>query len=192
MDLQLQRGLDEAQDLFSFFSAPLNISSRIYARTASFCSERSGHFDGFDQGISFFLPNMTWIQPVGWVHAMISDTWAEIVLAADYTALPASMPFIAQLTADRSTFVLRAVNMANVTQQVSVQLTGGAFSFVPGSDGSVSVLTGSDPQGDNPPSDPLSISPTWTQATVFAANSVSLDLPPYSFVVGTFPVQPSA
>merc|ERR1712000_557880 len=50
-------------------------SSRLKFRTASFCMERSGHFDAFDQGISFFLPNMTWLQPPGHVHAMIKDTW---------------------------------------------------------------------------------------------------------------------
>ena len=27
------------------------------------------------QGISFFLPNMTWLQPPGFVHKLIKDTW---------------------------------------------------------------------------------------------------------------------
>jgi hypothetical protein len=40
-------------------------SSRLKFRTASFCTERSGHYDAFDQGIAFFLPNMTWLQPPG-------------------------------------------------------------------------------------------------------------------------------
>ena len=31
---------------------------RLLLRTASFCSGRSGHFDAYDQGMSFFLPNM--------------------------------------------------------------------------------------------------------------------------------------
>ena len=44
------------------------VGKRLKFRTASFCNERSGHFDAFDQGISFFLPNMTWIQPPGYVH----------------------------------------------------------------------------------------------------------------------------
>ena len=35
---------------------------RLKFRTVSFCSERSGHFDAYDQGISFFLPNMTWLR----------------------------------------------------------------------------------------------------------------------------------
>lgn len=54
--------------------------TRLHFRTASFCTERSGHFDAFDQGISFFLPNMTWLQPPGYVHKMIADTWATKAL----------------------------------------------------------------------------------------------------------------
>lgn len=54
----------------------------MLARTASFCTSRSGHFDAFDQGISFFLPNMTWLQPPGHVHAMIASTRQPNALAA--------------------------------------------------------------------------------------------------------------
>jgi hypothetical protein len=28
-----------------------------------------------DQGLVFFLPNMTWLQPPAYVHQMISNTW---------------------------------------------------------------------------------------------------------------------
>jgi len=66
------RALDEAADLNAFFTAG---NSRMLARTASFCHGRAGHFDEFDQAISFFLPNMTWLQPPGHVHAMITDSW---------------------------------------------------------------------------------------------------------------------
>ena len=39
-----------ALDLNDFFN---NQDSRIHARTASFCTERSGHYDAFDQvGVS--------------------------------------------------------------------------------------------------------------------------------------------
>lgn len=33
----------------------------------------SGHYDNFDQGIAFFLPNMTWLQPPGYVHQMLVE-----------------------------------------------------------------------------------------------------------------------
>jgi hypothetical protein len=59
------RALTEAQDLNDFFNAG---NPRFHARTASFCTERSGHFDAFDQGIVFFLPNMTWGMPPFYTH----------------------------------------------------------------------------------------------------------------------------
>ena len=43
------RALGEASDLNEFFSALPPLVDRLVARTASFCNERSGHFDGFDQ-----------------------------------------------------------------------------------------------------------------------------------------------
>ena len=69
-----ERALQEAADLNAFFSAPVEIQSRLLVRTASFCTERSGHLDAFDQVISFFLPNASWLQPPGHVHAMIART----------------------------------------------------------------------------------------------------------------------
>ena len=96
----LQRGVEEAADLITWFTQPPAVSDRLIARTASFCIQRSGqmrdiwdqvrragagHFsppraDFADflpppaapsphatrqllfQGLSFFLPNMTWMQ----------------------------------------------------------------------------------------------------------------------------------
>ena len=49
-------------------------------RTASFCHGRAGHFDEFDQAISFFLPNTTWLQPPGHVHAMVHASWQPAVV----------------------------------------------------------------------------------------------------------------
>ena len=53
----------EATDLNDWMNCGEQQCTRLHFRTASFCNERSGHFDAFDQGISFFLPNMTWLQP---------------------------------------------------------------------------------------------------------------------------------
>jgi hypothetical protein len=52
----------------------------MHARTASFCTERSGHYDAFDQGLVFFLPNMTWGQPPFYVHSMIKNAFFENAL----------------------------------------------------------------------------------------------------------------
>ena len=51
----LQRGIEEAIDLSDWFNAQPPFADRLFGRAASFCSERSGHFDAYDQGISFFL-----------------------------------------------------------------------------------------------------------------------------------------
>ena len=67
-----RRALSEASDLNDFFQAPGEMQSRLLVRTASFCTERSGHFDEFDQGICFYLPNQTWLQPPAHVHAMVA------------------------------------------------------------------------------------------------------------------------
>ena len=51
----------EAQDQNRFATYPGRL---LLGRTASFCVERSGYNEGAanDQGITFFLPNMTWMQ----------------------------------------------------------------------------------------------------------------------------------
>jgi len=68
------RAAKEAADLNVWFACAEPWCRRLKFRTASFCNERSGHFDAFDQGISMFLPNMTWMQPPGWVDGWM-DTW---------------------------------------------------------------------------------------------------------------------
>lgn len=70
----LGRALSEGSDLNDWMNTAPPIVGRMVARTASFCNERSGFFDGFDQGLSFFLQNMTWLQPPGYVHKMTSKT----------------------------------------------------------------------------------------------------------------------
>jgi len=51
----MDRALDAAIDLISWFNCAEAFCSRLHFRAESFCTERSGHFDEFDQGISFFL-----------------------------------------------------------------------------------------------------------------------------------------
>ena len=83
----MTRAAKEAEDLNAWFNAgATSVGKRLKFRTASFCNERSGHFDAFDQGISFFLPNMTWIQPPGYVHKMFHETWQPHGLAVNITA----------------------------------------------------------------------------------------------------------
>ena len=73
------------QDLNAFFNmaGPPSTSGepipRMKGRMASFCSERSGHLAShWDQGISFFAADRMWLQPPGWVHKMVHDTWQPL------------------------------------------------------------------------------------------------------------------
>ena len=122
----LQRALDEAADLIAWFTADTAVTDRLYARTASFCNGASAGFDSWDQSLSMFLPNMTWLQPPGHVHAMIKATWAEKTLAAAVDAGGSQAPFAAQRTADGKTLVLRVVNSGDGALPVQVALGGAA------------------------------------------------------------------
>jgi len=139
------------------------------------------------QGISFFLPNMTWLQPPGFVHKMISQTWAETTLASVLSndTSGGAVSAAAQRTADGSTLVLRAVNTGNVAQSLAATVSG--VSFV-GNNGTSWTLSGSQ-YGDNTPSSPTGISPVQAPVATSSATTVTLALPAYSFVVATFNVQ---
>jgi len=105
------RAMQESLDLMDWFNTIAPIEPRLRGRAASFCMERSGHYDNFDQGITFFLPNMTWIQPPGYVHMMITQTWADQALNLAWnTTKSNSYAVSAQKTADNTKLVVRAVN----------------------------------------------------------------------------------
>jgi len=77
----MRRALTEAVDLNQFFnynrpSTGGGPRPRLKGRMASFCMERSGHLcSDWDQGISFYSADRMWLQPPGWVHAMIHQHW---------------------------------------------------------------------------------------------------------------------
>ena len=56
----MTRALNEAADLIDWMTTPEAVASRLYGRTASFCTGTSNNFDSWDQGLVFFLPNGTW------------------------------------------------------------------------------------------------------------------------------------
>ena len=110
----MQRALAEATDIADFLASTDTVGlqgkpPRMKIRTASFCTERSGHFDAFDQGLIFFLPNQTWLQPPAHAHAMITESWCDRVLNISYgRALGQSASAFMQ--ADQSRLVVRYVN----------------------------------------------------------------------------------
>ena len=193
----LRRAITEATDLQAWFNVDASTQSRLIARTASFCTERSGLFDGFDQGLSFFLPNQTWLQPPGYVHAMIASSLSQAPNALKVTLdQPTSQPpysASAQISADGSTVVVQLVNgidsATNTSGNVTISFAGG--SFVPS--GPVTVTMLATPEAvngapwetsSNTPAQPELVSPSTTGATWPAGSSTwTVALPPYSFTI---------
>jgi len=184
----VKRMIHEASDLNDWFNSELNSTtgavSRLHFRTASFCAERSGHFDAFDQGISFFLPNMTWLQPPGYVHKMISDSWhagaVEITLAplAMGTGALSQYSASAVLSDDKATLVVRFANSQPTPIAVTYTLPAG-FSSV----ASQLQISGTDLNAQNSPGDPTAISPQ--SSTLDFASEASVSVPGQSFTVWT-------
>jgi hypothetical protein len=185
----LQRGAQEAADLIEWFNAPPQVSSRLRARTASFCTQRSGQMrDQWDQGLSFFLPNMTWLQPPGVVHQMISATWLPNALAVTTQGgdQRGGISAAAQISNDGKTVnVLLANNdwgaiPGNVTVALSGFTPAPAFDFwlmaEPG-EGAVNATTG------NTPANPTYISAVKTAGAWPSSGPLQLHIPPLSFAI---------
>ena len=163
----MSRALMEANDLNAWFNCADDWCSRLHFRTASFCTERSGHYDAFDQGISFFLPNMTWLQPPGFVHQMIAQTpaWKAVAVmvksgesSAGVSPPPAALSVSAQTTDDGKRTFVRVATGAN-----AVDLVINAKHFGAAAVGTAVVeattLSATSLDDANPPGDPARISP---------------------------------
>jgi hypothetical protein len=132
---------------------------------------------------------MTWLQPPGYVHSMISSTWAEQTVRATLAPDGGSLPVAAQLAAGGKTLVLRAVNAAAGAQPVNVTLTSGAAA---GPTYSLWTLGGGgyDLGDDNTPAEPAKIAPVAsTPAIAPGATAFSLTLEPHTFAVLSIALQ---
>lgn len=195
---QFQRALEEAYDLLDFDNAPPGVSARLRGRFASFCNERSGHFTRYDQGLSYWLPNATWLAPPGQVHAMraaslsVCTVRAPVAPAAPRRAagtrgddtgaqppLPATVTWSAAASPARDAAVLRIVNTQNETVAVTVRLTN--FAGVGTAVGAL-LDTGGDLNATNTPACPTAVAPRPLAINVGAP----FELPPLSFAVITF------
>ena len=87
------------------------------------------------QGIAFFLPNSTWLQPPGYVHQMITQSWQPSALNFSATsggavvASPQTL-FSAQKSADGEKLVMRLPAYAN-TCNMTPGGSGGASELLP-------------------------------------------------------------
>lgn len=188
----LLRMVNEGTDLvrYWFNATAAALTPRLRGRSTSFCTERSGHFEHppWDQGHIYTLPNMTWLQPGGWVHAMIARTWAEAALPFELVGGNASaLSVAAQRSDDGARVVVQLVNGALEPAPVTLALSDA--SFVP--TGPVGVWTLAEPgpgapnmSAANTPANPMYISPVLTNTTWPAGSrSLGFTLPAFSFTV---------
>ena len=203
------RALQEAADLNAFFSAPPAMQKRVLVRTASFCTERSGHYDQFDQGIAFFLPNQTWLQPPGHVHAMIAKSRylnaRNVSLVAGRTAnrttagtsfagaslAGGGLSVSAQSSDGEESTVVRIVNPyaapigPSGMQNISVAVTLGKAMNCGAC--SVSVLAADSPDMANPSWAPDLVAPKAAPCALTDARTVTLaPLLPFSYSIVEF------
>jgi hypothetical protein len=172
----LERALSEAADINDWLNADSADLGRILARTASFCTERNGHDDGsqWHQGLSFFLPNMTWLGPAGQYHAMLATTWANGSLAVDYnTKGPVSVS--AQKDEAAGRVVVRIANSNPNPAVVQLIITG----FASQTNVRVTTLNGTSLTQTNTPAQPFAIAPVVTQMQIPSGGG-NVTVPAYS------------
>jgi hypothetical protein len=119
-----------------------------------------------DQGISFFLANMTWLQPPGHVHTMISDSWAEFTLSFHADTMPANLTFNAQKKASGG-LVFRAVNHGSAPLPVTVAMEGAAPLSSTSAEAAVSTLAGNSCVSNTHAHTPFPLHDTRAMACVF-------------------------
>ena len=127
-DHTMHRALTEGRDLNLFFRYA---NPALQGRAASFCMERSGYNSGFanDQGLIFYLPNTTWLQPPAHVHAMITESWqphsANFTLGSGCSSLNVSAGDVsAAVSADGQAASVRIVNEGAAPLTVKVSIGG--------------------------------------------------------------------
>lgn len=175
------RALSEAEDINDWFNADVAVLNRTIARTASFCSERNGHDDGsqWHQGLSFFLPNMTWLGPAGQLHALIAQTWAGGALNVTYNL---KGPITASAQKDQNNrVVVRLTNKDAAPATTKVVLNG----FASKSTVKVTTLRGASLDQTNTPAQPMAIAPVVSTVTLGSGGG-NVTLPPFSAVALEF------
>lgn len=184
-DHTFRRALTEAADLNQFANEG---SVRLQGRAGSFCMERSGYNEAGanDQGIVFFLPNMTWGLPPFYARKMIADTWQPAAVSVTSDAGPspciAGHPqncecrYSAQMSADAKTLVVRYVN-DGPAQALALNIKG----FTPAPTAKLWVMQSDDLAAVNTPAEPTKV--VFETSTVPTASLAALMVKTQSFII---------
>jgi hypothetical protein len=180
------RAAQEAADLNVWFGTLPPAAGRLVARTASFCNERASNYDAFDQGLSFFTQNASWLQPPGFVHAMITATWADNAVDVQWLAGGGANAVItasAQVAANGTTAYVRLANPGAEASTVGLQLSG--WKTVSPAVTSW-TLANADANAANTLAQPSAVSPVVANLNLPCSPACNVTLPAYSFVIYAF------
>ena len=192
----MSRALMEGGDLNQWLGEAA-IAKRLHGRYASFCVEHAPpHLDdlGFTQGLASFLPNTTYLQPPGWVHAMVSDAWQPLAVPVSWTrpgpatvgdAWNATFTSSAARSKDGTSLVLRITSNASAPIRVLIVLEPAAVEphVLKGWDNATyvaRVLSAPSLDAINTPAAPRAVAPVQHPA---ASVREPLQLPAHSFAV---------
>ena len=182
-DHTVHRMLEEAQDLISFFNADI---PQLHFRAGSFCFERSGYQEGGlnDQGISFFLPNMTWLQPPGFVHKIVSKVMFTKAAYSDVTGCTEGCDATqcatahVQVSDDGKNISVYFLNMTPDKVSLTLKLSNKWKASSPSTVQAVQIQS-PDLQQSNTPSNPTAVSPQLVTLDI----SKAIQMPAQSFTV---------
>jgi hypothetical protein len=108
---------------------------------------------GLMQGLAFYLPNASWLQPPGYVHQMYAASWLDGALATKQQG--AALSISAQVASDRSQLRLLVVNNRTTAINASITIVG----WQPRADAWMTTLHAPDLGSANPPGIPDLIAP---------------------------------
>lgn len=150
--------------------------------------QRAGQLrDPWDQGLSFFLPNMTFLQPPGVVHSLMSSVWSKNALAVNVTAGDLHwFSSAAQISDDgtRVNVMLANLDYGVSTNYATITLLG--FTPAPAADLYVVAEPGTGPVNStagNTPANPTYVQAVRTPFAVPATGPIVVTLPPLSFSI---------
>lgn len=118
----LSRALGHARQINRFS----RLGEDFYIDTSANCLQAQSRNDnGWDQGIMFYLPNMTWLSPLGYSIQMISHTDQPNLLEFhDDSSWNGTLDILAVQSKDGMTTVVRVVNTASYPVNCSLTLFG--------------------------------------------------------------------
>ena len=163
-------------------------SYRLDTRTASFCTEYSGHDDLWlnkrgDQGLIFFSANQTWGQPPAYLHSMMSATAQSHALAVAIDD-NRTLDVVAAASEDGKIVMVRVVNPTATAALSAIVMMGEWKAAQLTATTRVLAAPDGDPTAANSMANPAAIVPVVSGPSPFDASGVKpLNFPAMSVTI---------